>query len=56
MPPADAEQVFLRVEASMASLGAMVLATEKSPIRGSKSSRKSGGGNVEYLILARANS
>lgn len=51
---ADAEAVLKRVLEQMPSWGAEPMSWTKSPITGGKSSRKrKGGGNVEYLVLAR---
>lgn len=53
LDPVDAEHVLDRVMESMPGLGVEIVAHTQSPITGAKSSRKSGGGNVEYLLLLR---
>jgi 23S rRNA (cytidine1920-2'-O)/16S rRNA (cytidine1409-2'-O)-methyltransferase len=49
---ADAQRIFDRTIASLPSLGVIVLATTRSPIRGGKSSRgRADAGNIEFLAL-----
>ncbi|HEX5690428.1 MAG TPA: SAM-dependent methyltransferase, partial [Roseiflexaceae bacterium] len=55
LDPVEAERVLDRVIEQMPSWGTEVIAHTKSPLTGGKSSRaKSGAGNVEFLVLAKA--
>ena len=56
LDPAHAEPILTRVLGQLPSWGATPLAHTQSPLTGGKSSRgREGHGNVEFLVLAKAN-
>jgi predicted rRNA methylase YqxC with S4 and FtsJ domains len=55
LDPVEAERVLQRVIEQMPTWGVEVMSHTRSPITGGKSSRKkSGEGNIEFLVLAKA--
>ena len=49
-----ARQELERVIEAVPALGGRVIDSTESPLRGAKSSRKKGGGNMEFLVLVEA--
>ena len=49
-----ARQELERVIEAVPELGGRVIDSTESPLRGAKSSRKKGGGNMEFLVLIEA--